>query len=124
VETAVAVSFRAMRLEKLLLRIQLERIRSFLFAGDVGRRSGCHERSPRGNGHQPADFFLSSAARLRRASFQRLAQAAGASFPLENERLERAAPVGNRFDRVQVFGEDDPFLERLDHLFVIEPVGR
>ena len=45
-------------------------------------------------------------------------------FPLEDHGLQRAALVGNRFDRIDVLGEGDAFLERLDHFFVIQAVGR
>ena len=95
------------RLKELLLRVELERPRAFLLVHDVRRRPGGDEHGPR---RQRDQRILPGRQILR--------------LPLEDHGLQRAALVGNGFDRIDVLGEDDPFLERLDDFLVIQPVRR
>ncbi len=45
-------------------------------------------------------------------------------FALEHHGMDGAVGIRDRLDRIDRLDEGDAFLERLDHLFVIETIGR
>src|SRR5262245_48647232 len=95
-----------MRLEELLLRVELERIGSLLLVSDVRRRSSCHEHGSSGHGELACSVCF-----LYRLS-------------TENQRLYGAAGIRNSLERIEVLSEGNTLLEGFDRLFMVESIGR
>ena len=105
-QAAVGASGDGVRLEELLLRVELKRPRDFLLIRDVWRRPGGDKN--RASGQRPC----------RVAVFRY-----GRAFARENQRFHGGAFVGLSGDRVEVLCERDALFERLGHFFMVQSVS-
>src|SRR4029077_17095774 len=102
------VADRRVRLEELLLRVELEGAGGFLLAGDVRRRAGGDEHRAGRQRDQRLLPIPPIAPLLPLPPFPPFPP-----FPPEDHLAHRAAIVGDGFDRVEILREDDSFFERL-----------